>query len=46
MTVVQTAVEVEAPPEKVWEVVSDPRNLPRWDNRITSVEGVPKDGLR
>lgn len=42
----QAAVEVDAPPERVWKVVSDPRNLPRWDSRITSVQGVPKDGLR
>jgi uncharacterized protein YndB with AHSA1/START domain len=38
-------VEVRAPAERVWEVVSDPRNLPRWDRHITRVEGVPPDGL-
>jgi uncharacterized membrane protein len=46
LSVVQTSVDVEAPPERVWEVVADPTNLPRWDHRIEAVEGVPEDGLR
>ena len=46
MSVVEAAVEVDATPEQVWQVVSDPRNLPRWDHHITSVEGVPARGLR
>jgi uncharacterized protein YndB with AHSA1/START domain len=45
MTLVRTSVEVDAPIEGVWEVVSDPRNLPRWDSHITSVIGVPEEGL-
>ena len=39
-------MEIDAPPEKVWEVVSDPRNLPRWDRHVISVRGVPDGGLR
>ena len=31
MTTVEFSVEVEAPPEQVWTVASDPRNLPHWD---------------
>ena len=46
VTEARIAVELDAPPEKVWEVISDPRNLPRWDRHITGVEGVPEDGLR
>lgn len=38
-------MEIEATPEEVWTVVSDPRNLPRWDRHILSVRGVPDDGL-
>jgi uncharacterized protein YndB with AHSA1/START domain len=38
-------MEIEATPEEVWSVVSDPRNLPRWDRHILSVRGVPDDGL-
>ena len=45
MTVVQTTVEVEAPLERVWAVVSDPRNLPHWDRHIVAVTGVPPGGL-
>jgi uncharacterized protein YndB with AHSA1/START domain len=30
MTVVSTAIEIEAPPERVWEVVLDPRRLGDW----------------
>ena len=45
MTVVSVAVEVDAPPERVWEVVSDPANLPHWDRHIVRVTGVPPGGL-
>ena len=46
MSVVQASVLVEAPPESVWRVVADPRNLPAWDRHIAGVEGVPLNGLR
>src|SRR5437870_4418038 len=39
------SVEVDALPERVWEVVTDPRNLPRWDRHVTKVVGVPPEGL-
>ena len=45
MTVVQTSVEVDAPPKEVWAVVADPANLPHWNRHIESVEAVPKAGL-
>ncbi|HEX6231231.1 MAG TPA: SRPBCC family protein [Actinomycetota bacterium] len=45
MTVVSVEVEIDAPPEAVWEVVSDPRNLPHWDRHIVGVRGVPATGL-
>jgi uncharacterized protein YndB with AHSA1/START domain len=38
-------MEIGATPEEVWDVVSDPRNLPKWDRHILSVRGVPDDGL-
>ena len=37
---------VEASPEEVWDVVADPRNLPRWNRFIRSVRDVPENGLR
>jgi uncharacterized protein YndB with AHSA1/START domain len=42
---VSVSVDVDASPEDVWKVVEDPRNLPRWDRRITKVHGVPKGGI-
>lgn len=36
---------IDASPEEVWEVVADPRNLPRWNRRIQEVIGAPKNGL-
>jgi uncharacterized protein YndB with AHSA1/START domain len=44
MTTAEFSVEVDAPPERVWEVTSDPANLPHWDRHIESVH-VPPDGL-
>ncbi len=44
MTTAEFSVEVDAPPERVWEVTSDPANLPHWDRHIESVR-VPPDGL-
>jgi uncharacterized protein YndB with AHSA1/START domain len=46
VTTVEIDLVVEAPPEAVWEVISDPRNLPHWNRHITKVEGVPADGLQ
>ena len=44
MTTVEFSVEVDAPPERVWAVTSDPVNLPHWDRHIESVR-VPPEGL-
>lgn len=44
MTTVQFSVEVDAPPARVWEVTSDPANLPQWDRHIESVR-MPDGGL-
>ena len=41
---VEYSVEVDAPPEAVWAVTSDPRNLPHWDRHIVAVK-VPENGL-
>jgi len=46
MSVVTDSVEVDAPAERVWEVIANPRNLPHWDRHIAHVEGVPATGLR
>ncbi|HTG47375.1 MAG TPA: SRPBCC family protein [Actinomycetota bacterium] len=43
-TTAEYSVEVDAPPELVWEVTSDPKNLPHWDRHIVAVK-VPAGGL-
>jgi uncharacterized protein YndB with AHSA1/START domain len=45
VTVVSFTVEVDAPSARVWEVVSDPANLPHWNRHIVRVVGVPEGGL-
>jgi uncharacterized protein YndB with AHSA1/START domain len=44
MTTVEFSVEVDAPPEQVWKVTSDPANLPNWDRHIESVR-APEGGM-
>jgi Polyketide cyclase / dehydrase and lipid transport len=44
MTTVEFSVEVDASPERAWEVASDPGNLPQWDRHIVRVR-VPEGGL-
>lgn len=46
MAVVRQSIVVEAPPEDVWRVIADPRNLPRWNSHIRAVHDVPDGGLR
>jgi hypothetical protein len=45
MTTVEFSVEVDAPVETVWEIASDPCNLPQWDKHIERVE-FPDGGMR
>ncbi|HZD18399.1 MAG TPA: SRPBCC family protein [Actinomycetota bacterium] len=42
---VRVEVEVQAPAEAVWGVISDPGNLPHWNRHIVRVTGVPSTGL-
>ena len=45
MTTVEFSVEVEAPPDMVWQIASDPRNLPQCDKHIVRVD-LPQGGMR
>jgi ligand-binding SRPBCC domain-containing protein len=45
VTRIRETVTVEAPPDDVWNVISDPRNLPRWNKHILAVHDVPEEGL-
>ena len=46
MTVIRQATVIDARPEEVWSVISDPGNLPRWNSLIRVVRGVPPNGLK
>jgi uncharacterized membrane protein len=37
VTTAEFSVEVQAPPEQVWAVVSNPRNIPYWERHVVSV---------
>lgn len=41
MTVVRTAIEIAAPPERVWAVVMDPRRLADWVTIHRSLGDAP-----
>jgi uncharacterized protein YndB with AHSA1/START domain len=42
-TVAEASIEIDAPPEVVWAVASDPRNLPHWDRHIGAAHVVRED---
>jgi carbon monoxide dehydrogenase subunit G len=44
-TTAGVSVEVDASPERVWDVVADPRHLPRRERHILSIENIPSEGL-
>ena len=46
MTVIRQSTVIDAPPNEVWNVIADPRNLPRWNSLIRAVRGVPPNGLK
>ncbi len=41
MSQVRTAIAIDAPPERVWEIVMDPRRLADWVTIHRRVEHVP-----
>jgi uncharacterized protein YndB with AHSA1/START domain len=38
MSTAEFSVEIEASPERVWEVVSNPANIPHWERHVESVQ--------
>lgn len=40
----EASAEIAAPPERVWEVLTDGAHYPEWDSGVTKVEGAVADG--
>jgi uncharacterized protein YndB with AHSA1/START domain len=38
MSTAEFSVEIDASPERVWEVVSNPANIPHWERHVESVQ--------
>lgn len=45
MTRIRETAVIDASPEEVWSIISDPRNLPHWNKHILAVHDVPENGL-
>lgn len=45
MTEVSVELEVDAPVEAVWEVVSEPRHLHHWERHVAKVRDLPAGPL-
>lgn len=45
MPTVTRSRTIAAPPEALWEIVTDPYHLPRWWPRVERVEGVDERGF-
>jgi ligand-binding SRPBCC domain-containing protein len=45
VTRVAVEVEIDAPVEPVWEVVSQPRNLHHWERHVAKVRNLPPGPL-
>ena len=37
---VEESVDIAVPPERVWDLVADPENDPRWCDKVQSVEAI------
>ncbi len=43
---VDTEIEIDAPPESVWAVISDFHRYPEWNPLMVKVDGQPREGTR
>lgn len=44
--VVRVAVEIAAPPERLWALLTNAADLPRWNSTVTQIEGRITPGER
>ena len=42
----ETSTTIDAPAERVWEVLADTSSWPEWDSRVVRVEGELRRGNR
>jgi hypothetical protein len=42
----ETSTTIDAPPERVWDVLADTASWPDWDSGVVGVEGEPGEGSR
>lgn len=46
MRLIDTNVEIAAPPRRVWSVLTDFARFPEWNPFIIRIEGTPEPGAR
>jgi hypothetical protein len=42
----RVAVNVHAPAERVWEVLTDAKRFPQWNSTVTEIEGEIREGAK
>ena len=43
---IETEIEIDASPERIWEILSDFRTYPDWNPFIRFIRGTPEQGAR
>ena len=46
MRVIESHIHIDAPPERVWAVLTDFPAFADWNPFVTSISGVPAPGAR
>jgi hypothetical protein len=46
MKELHTEIEIEAPAERVWQILTDFKEYPRWNPFLVSVDGEAREGAR